>query len=64
VNKLIEITIALDGNARVETEGFQGAECREASRFMEQALGRQQNEQLTAEFYATSAAQQWATEGN
>ncbi|MFZ5828510.1 MAG: DUF2997 domain-containing protein [Planctomycetota bacterium] len=30
-----------------------GAGCREASAFLEKALGQQQDEQLTSEFYAS-----------
>ena len=62
--KTIEIIIAPDGSSRVETKGFQGAECREASRFIEQALGQSTGEQLTAEFYATSSERQQVTEGH
>jgi Protein of unknown function (DUF2997) len=35
----------------VETHGFTGDQCREASKFVEEALGLKQNEQLTADFY-------------
>ena len=49
--KTIEIIVSPDGQTRVETSGFVGVECREASRFIEQALGQQENEQLTSEFY-------------
>ena len=35
--KTIEITIAPNGQSRVETKGFIGSECRQASRFIEQA---------------------------
>jgi hypothetical protein len=49
--KVIEITIGPKGETRVETRGFTGGACREASRFLEQALGRRASEQLTAEFY-------------
>jgi hypothetical protein len=33
--KTIEITINSKGETRVETKGFVGAQCREASRFLE-----------------------------
>ena len=56
--RTIEIIVASDGQTRVETKGFVGAQCREASRFIEQALGRQTGEQLTAEFYAPQTQQQ------
>jgi len=55
--KSIEITIAPDGQTKVETKGFQGGECREASRLIERALGQQASEQLTAEFYAVDTSQ-------
>lgn len=51
--KLIEIIVAPNGQTRVETKGFQGGECREASRLLEQALGRQTSEQPTAEYFVT-----------
>jgi Protein of unknown function (DUF2997) len=54
--KTIEITISSNGETRVETKGFQGAECRQASRFIEQALGQRTAEQLTAEFYQAHEA--------
>ena len=54
---LIELTIAPDGQTRVETKGFQGGECREASRFIEQVLGRHTSEQLTPEFYSAEISQ-------
>ena len=49
--KIIEITVSPTGETKVETRGFTGSECREASRFVEQALGRKTAEQLTAEFH-------------
>lgn len=55
--KMIEITIAPNGQTKVETKGFTGGECREASRLIEQALGRQASEQLTAEYYSVVASQ-------
>jgi len=55
--KVIELTITPDGQTRVETKGFHGSECREASRLIEQALGRRTAEQLTAEFYSVEAGE-------
>ena len=49
--KTIEITVDPKGQAKVETRGFAGGECREASRFVEQALGTRSAETLTAEFH-------------
>jgi hypothetical protein len=49
--KIIEITVDTKGQSTVETRGFSGSECREASKFIEQALGSPTGEKLTAEFY-------------
>ena len=56
--KRIDITIASDGTSTVETSGFNGAECRHASRFLESALGKQTSESLTGEFYSTRVESQ------
>jgi hypothetical protein len=56
--KVIEVTVDPAGRARVETRGFTGGECREASRFVEQALGARTAEQLTAEFHQGQPAGQ------
>ncbi len=57
--KVIEITISPKGEARVQTKGFAGADCQQASRFLEQALGQRTQEQLTAEFHqSTNSVQQ------
>lgn len=50
--QVIEITVAPDGATRVETKGFVGNSCRQASAFLEQALGQRAREQLTPEFHA------------
>jgi hypothetical protein len=56
--KTIEITIGPKGETSIQTKGFAGAECREASRFLEQALGKRAAETLTAEFHQDQAAGQ------
>ncbi len=56
--KRIELIVSPDGSSRVETKGFTGTECQQASRFLEQALGLQQEERLTAEFYRQDVGQQ------
>ncbi len=52
---IIEVIVSPQGKTRVETKGFAGSTCREASRFLEQALGVKAAEQLTSEFYQTAA---------
>lgn len=49
--KIIEITVTLRGETTVQTKGFTGSECKDASRFVEVALGQKTAETLTAEFH-------------
>ena len=48
----IEIIVSPRGETSVQTKGFAGSSCREASRFLEEALGKRIGERLTAEFHA------------
>ena len=56
--KIVEIIVASDGQTRVETKGFAGGECLEASRFLETALGKVTSENRTGEFYEAATRQQ------
>ena len=57
MNKIIEITVSPNGETRVQTKGFTGGECRDASRFVEEALGQRASETLTAEFHQAANPQ-------
>jgi len=54
----IEIIVNPNGDTIVTTKGFAGQSCRDASKFIEQALGQRINEQLTAEFHQTQSVTQ------
>ena len=54
----IEIIVTAKGETTVTTKGFAGQSCRDASRFIEQALGQRIGEQLTAEFHQAQTAEQ------
>jgi len=56
--RIIEILIAPDGTSQIETKGFVGSECQQASRFVEQALGEQTNETLKSEFHQAATVEQ------
>ncbi|MFN3152908.1 DUF2997 domain-containing protein [Bremerella sp.] len=58
MNRIIEITIGTDGQSRVETKGFTGSDCQAASRFLETALGRQQDQLLKPAFYQSETLRQ------
>ena len=52
------ITVTIHkGNVQIETKGFPGAECREATAAIEKALGGVESERLTPEFYHKPVAQ-------
>ncbi len=61
--KIIEIAIDPQGHTQIETKGFTGAECRDASRLLEQALGRPTAETMTAAFYQAQEARQELPQG-
>jgi hypothetical protein len=58
MTKIIEITITSKGETSVQTKGFAGSSCRDASRFIEQALGQRIDEQFTAEFHQAQTIEQ------
>ena len=58
MTKTIEIVVTPTGHTHVQTRGFIGSECRAASQFIEQALGKRTQEQLTAEFHQQASQQQ------
>lgn len=49
--KTIEVIIQPDGASKVETHGFTGSDCRQASEFIEHALGSRSSERLKPEFH-------------
>ena len=54
----IEIIVSPKGETQVQTKGFAGSSCRDASRFIEQALGKRTGEKLTAEFHQAESVRQ------
>ena len=58
MSKTIEIVVTPTGQTQVQTRGFVGSECRQASQFIEQALGERTQEQLTTEFHQQASQQQ------
>ena len=61
--KTIELIVSPTGQTTVQTKGFTGASCQDASRFIEQALGQRTSEQLTAEFHQATTNQQHHQQG-
>ena len=57
----IEVIVSATGETKVETKGFAGSSCRDASKLLEEALGKSHQEKLTPEFYQSSAVRQQNT---
>jgi hypothetical protein len=57
VSQIIEIIVSPAGQTSVQTKGFTGSSCQDASRFIEQALGQKTGEQFTPEFYQPALSQ-------
>lgn len=56
--KIVEVIVSPSGETRVQTKGFFGSGCRDASRFVEEALGQRIGEQLTSEFHQSTSLKQ------
>ena len=58
MSQTIEIIVTPNGQSQVQTKGFTGSSCRQASGFIEQALGQRTSEQMTAEYYQQASQSQ------
>ena len=56
--RTVDIVVDRKGQVTVQTRGFAGPACKEASRFLEEALGRRGPERLTAEYFQRTEAGQ------
>jgi len=56
--KTIEIIVTPTGQTTLQTLGFTGASCQDASRFLEEALGHKTTDRRTAEFYQMQTVEQ------
>jgi len=48
---VIEVTVSPTGEVSIQTRGYAGSACRQASKFLEKALGRVTKDRPTAEMY-------------
>ena len=58
MSRVIEVIVSPKGETSIQTKGYSGSECLQASKFLEQALGIVASEKKTAEFYQAAQAQQ------
>ena len=60
---IIEVIISPKGETKIETRGFTGSSCQQASQFLEQALGAKVSDLPTPEFYQTQPQGQTVQQG-
>jgi hypothetical protein len=56
--RIIEVVVSPQGETTIQTKGYAGGACLQASKFLEQALGVAVTDQQTTEFFQTSEQQQ------
>jgi hypothetical protein len=56
--RVIEVVVSPRGETTLQTKGYAGADCLQASKFLETALGVVAHEQRTAEFHEQLPARQ------
>ena len=58
MTRIIEVIVSPKGETKLQTKGYAGSECLQASKFLEQALGVTTTETKTAEYYAAASNEQ------
>lgn len=56
--RIIEVLVASNGTTTIQTKGYSGSECLQASKALEQALGLTVNDHPTSEFYQSTTVPQ------
>ena len=56
--RIIEVVVSPTGEATVQTKGYAGADCLQASKALEQALGVATADRKTEEYFHTASEQQ------
>ncbi len=63
IQQIIEVIVSPTGETKLQTKGFAGASCQDASKFLEAALGLRASEQLTAEYHTQQTNGHFIQEG-
>ena len=58
MSRVIEVIVSPKGEVTIQTRGYAGSDCVQASKFLEQALGVTTADHKTADYYQTQTAQQ------
>jgi DUF2997 family protein len=58
MKKTIEILVSPQGDVSIDAIGFQGPECEQATRYLEEALGSVRQRQHKAEYHQSQSRKQ------
>ena len=56
MNKVIEVVVGTDGAVTIEGHGFKGSVCKEATKFIEVALGKEGHVKKKAEYFLQNSS--------
>jgi hypothetical protein len=56
--RILEVVVSPTGETTVQTKGFSGGECQQASKWLEEALGIVKADTKTSEYFNTQPNQQ------
>jgi hypothetical protein len=56
--RVIEVLVSPTGEVSVQTKGYAGSDCLQASKFLEQSLGVPSADRKTTEFYENAPVEQ------
>ena len=57
MNRCIEVLVASDGTITIDAVGFKGADCDQATKFLEEALGLASEKRRKPEYHQTTRRQ-------
>jgi len=60
--RLIEVIVSPKGEVTMQTKGYAGSDCLQASKFLERAIGVVTKDHKTTEFYQAETTQQQLTQ--
>jgi hypothetical protein len=58
MSRIIEVTVSPTGETSVQTKGYAGSDCLQASSWLERALGVATADRKTADYYQTVQTEQ------
>lgn len=56
--RIIEVVVTPKGETSMQTKGYTGGDCLQATKFLEQSLGISTGDRKTGEFYQTGTTEQ------